>query len=232
MEIFSLAARYEGILANVNAATKKAGRSPESVLLLGVTKNVGTDRMAEAFRLGIRDFGENRVQEWETKVAQLAELSPRWHFIGHLQTNKVRQVVGNAVLVHSVDSWRLASAVDAQARSRDLVQGILVQVNTSGEPSKQGLSPAELPAVLRRIHQELPGVRLEGLMTMAPYTADPEETRPFFKRLRQLRDESNAHLPADRAMAHLSMGMSRDYAVAVEEGATIIRVGSALFGAR
>ena len=229
----TLAARLSAIDDRIADAARRAGRDPGDITRIVVTKFHPAQLVRDLRALGVTEVGENRQQELTAKRADLVDLDDvRWHFIGHLQTNKVRQVVGNAVLVHSVDSWRLASAVDAQARSRDLVQGILVQVNTSGEPSKQGLSPAELPAVLRRIHQELPGVRLEGLMTMAPYTADPEETRPFFKRLRQLRDESNAHLPADRAMAHLSMGMSRDYAVAVEEGATIIRIGTGLFGAR
>lgn len=232
MEIFSLAARYEGILANVKAAAKKVGRSPESVLLVGVTKNVGVDRMSEAFRLGVRDFGENRVQEWESKAAALATLSPTWHLIGHLQTNKVKRVVGAVRLIHSVDSTRLAEALDTEARAKDVVQPILLQVNTSGEPSKFGLAPAVVPETLRRIVEQLSHVKVCGLMTMAPFTDTPESTRPCFQRLRELRDESDSYLPADFRLEHLSMGMSRDYAVAVEEGATIIRVGSALFGPR
>jgi pyridoxal phosphate enzyme (YggS family) len=232
LEFFTLAARYEGILANSKSAAQVAGRSPESVKLVGVTKNVGADRLREAFGLGIHDFAENRVQEWDSKVEVLKDLSPRWHFIGHLQTNKVKRVVGEFVLIHSVDSWRLAEALDVEARAKGVVQAILLQVNTSGEPSKFGLAPAELEAMLLRITQELPGIKVNGLMTMAPYTEDPESVRPCFKRLRELRDESANYLPDNARLEHLSMGMSRDYAVAVEEGATLIRVGSGLFGPR
>lgn len=231
MEISSLAARYEGILATIEAATQKAGRSPESVTLVGVTKNVEVDRMQAAYRLGVHDFGENRVQEWVSKTAALANISPRWHLIGHLQTNKVKRVVGDFLLIHSVDSWRLAEALDEAAREKGLTQAILVQVNASGEPSKYGLPPDELPDVLVRITQELRNLRVEGLMTVAPYADDPESARPFFKRLRELRDNAT-YLPAGIRLEHLSMGMSRDYAVAVEEGATLVRVGSALFGPR
>jgi len=226
LEISSLAARYEGILANVKDATKKSGRSPESVLLVGVTKNVAADRLAEAYHLGIQDFGENRVQEWLPKAATLEKLSPRWHFIGHLQSNKVKKVVGACVLVHSVDSWHLAHALDEEARSRGLVQPVLLQVNITGEATKHGIIPADVPAVLGRIQQDLPGVQVQGFMTMAPHANDPEAARPTFRYLRELRDATSPALP------HLSMGMSGDYTVAVEEGATLIRVGSALFGPR
>ncbi|MDB5098156.1 MAG: YggS family pyridoxal phosphate-dependent enzyme [Cyanobacteria bacterium RYN_339] len=232
MEIFSLAARYEGILASVKAAAQKSGRSPESVLILGVTKNVGADRMLEAYRLGIHAFGENRVQEWESKAAALASLAPRWHLIGHLQTNKAKRAVGAFALIHSVDSWKVAETLDREARAAGLVQSILLQVNTSGETSKYGLAPLELQPVLARVRRELPGIQVRGLMTMAPYADDPETVRPCFQRLRELRDESNKHLPVDQQLEHLSMGMSRDFAVAVEEGATIIRIGTGLFGAR
>jgi pyridoxal phosphate enzyme (YggS family) len=232
LEIFSLAARYEGILAKVKAAAEKSGRSTESVRLVAVTKNVGADRVSEAFRLGIHDFAENRVQEWVPKAEALKEHNPRWHFIGHLQTNKVKRVVGHVALIHSVDSWRLAEALNEEAVNQGIVQPVLVQVNTSGEPSKYGTTPDELRELLVGVARDLPGLKLSGLMTMAPYTEDPEKARPCFNKLRELRDKSTNYLPQGTRLEHLSMGMSGDYAVAVEEGATIIRIGSGLFGAR
>lgn len=201
-------------------------------MVLAVTKNVSADRMQEAYGLGMHAFGENRVQEWESKAAALASLAPRWHLIGHLQTNKVKRAVGAFELIHSVDSLRLAAALDEAARAASLVQAILLQVNTSGETSKYGLAPAELQPTLATVRRDFPGIKVAGLMTMAPYAEDPETVRPCFQRLRELRDESNKHLPADQQLEHLSMGMSRDFAVAVEEGATIVRIGTGLFGAR
>jgi len=230
LEIFSLAARYEGILDRIKAAASLAGRSPEPIRLMAVTKTVDETLVSEAHHLGMRDFGESRVQEAVPKQAALSDLDARWHFIGHLQTNKVKRVVGTFSLIHSVDSYRLAEALSREATARDIVQPILVQVNIAGEARKHGLTPDETPTVLDRIVKELPGVTIQGLMMMAPYAADPEATRPYFKRLRQLRDQCVSHLADKWPLEILSMGMSQDYEVAVEEGATIIRIGSGLFG--
>lgn len=204
-------------------SARKVGRSPESITLVAITKYVDVDRMAEAYDLGLRDFGESRVMDAVRKRDELSSLSLKWHFIGHLQTNKVKRVVGD-FLIHSVDSWKLAEALHREATARDLVQPILVQVNTSGEPSKYGFSPDETPTMVARIVRELPSLSLCGLMTMAPRSEDPEAVRPFFRRLRELRDAIGPPLE------HLSMGMSQDFPIAVEEGATLIRIGSALFG--
>ena len=231
LESTSLDARYRQVKARVAAACHKVGRSVESVRLVAVTKYVSAETMAEAYGLGMRDFGESRIQEVLPKRAQLSNLALRWHFIGHLQTNKVKRVVGDFLLIHSVDSWRLAEALSREAESRGLVQPILVQVNTSGEPSKFGTAPDATPELIARIASELPGVQLQGLMTMAPHAEDAEAARPYFRKLRELRDEIQAQQKGV-SLTELSMGMSGDYPVAVEEGATIIRIGTGLFGAR
>ncbi len=216
-------------MARVSDAACRAGRSPESIRLVAVTKYVSTDKMVEAYAAGIREFGESKLQDALPKLTSLSHLAPRWHFIGHLQTNKVKRVVGAFELVHSVDSWKLAEALSREAAPRRLVQPILIQVNTSGETSKYGMTPEEVPAAIGRIARELPGVVVQGLMTMAPHAADPEVARPCFRKLRTLRDSINAELPLDARMEHLSMGMTQDFTVAIEEGATLIRIGSGLF---
>ena len=230
LESDSLATRYRHITERIAEACHKVGRSTESVRLVAVSKYVSVDVMAEAVGLGILDFGESRLQEAFPKKAELNNPSVRWHFIGHLQTNKVKRVVGEFLLVHSVDSWKLAEALSREATQQGKVQPILIQVNTSGEPSKYGMTPNATPALIERIVSELPGVQVQGLMTMAPHAEDPETARPFFRRLRELRDDMAGRHGG--SLVHLSMGMSNDYAVAVEEGATIIRIGTGLFGAR
>ena len=231
LESTSLDARYRQIKARLAEACHKVGRSVESVRLVAVTKNVPVEMMSEAYGLGMHDFGESRLQEVLPKMDRLSNLAPRWHFIGHLQTNKVKRVVGDFLLIHSVDSWRLAEALSREAESRGLVQPILVQVNTSGEPSKFGMTPDATPEIIARIASELPGVQVQGLMTMAPHAEDAEAARPFFRKLRELRDRIRQEQKGV-SLEHLSMGMSGDYPVAVEEGSTMIRIGTGLFGAR
>ncbi|HEY9721386.1 MAG TPA: YggS family pyridoxal phosphate-dependent enzyme [Oscillatoriaceae cyanobacterium] len=228
MESTSLAARYRRIQERVAESAHRADRSPETVTLVAISKYVEPERIREAYALGIRDFGESRASEALDKRAELQDLSVRWHFIGHLQTNKVKRVVGECLLIHSVDSFKLAEALSQAAVALKTVQPILLQINVSGEKTKYGLKPDETPTVVDRIVRELPGVRLDGLMTMAPFTQQPETARPYFRRLRELRDRLAERHP----MTELSMGMSQDYAVAVEEGATLIRIGTGLFGER
>lgn len=227
MEDTSLDTRYRRILAQVEASAHKVNRPVRDVTVVAVSKYTDASMVREAFALGFRDFGESRVQEARSKRSEVAELPCRWHFIGHLQTNKVADVVGTYHLVHSVDSWRLAQALSEEALQRGTVQPILVQVNTSGETSKYGVAPSEACALVEQVIRELPGVRVQGLMTMAPYGEDPEQARPFFRRLAALRDELR---PIHPEVEQLSMGMSGDYPVAIEEGATMIRIGTALFG--
>ncbi len=194
--------------------------------LVAVTKTVPVERIREAIAFGQRDFGENRVQEAAVKYKEIAE-DVRWHFVGRLQRNKVRRLVEFASVVHSVD--RLELAEELSKRATVPIQ-LLVEVNTSGEPTKGGLEPGELPGFIERA-AGLPRVGLTGLMTMAPRVSDPEEARPHFRMLAALLEEMRERFPS-LPLAHLSMGMSQDYEVAVEEGATMVRVGEAIFGPR
>ena len=229
-----LNANLATVRARIERAAERSGREPASIRLVAVTKQVSTDRIRAIHALGIRAIGENRVQEALRKQAELADLDLDWHLIGHLQTNKVRQVVGAFDLVHGVDSVRLARELDARAeetwqgRSR---QAVLLQVNVAREASKHGFFPEDLPAAAQEI-LKLEHLNLRGLMTVAPFAADPESVRGVFRRLRDLRDACQRAAGDRTDLSELSMGMSQDFAVAIEEGATIVRIGTALFGRR
>ncbi len=214
------------IQEEIAAAARRAGRFPAEVRLVAVTKTVGPDKIRQAAALGLRDFRENRLQEARPKLQLFPEL--RWHFIGHLQTNKVKEVLNSFTLIHSLDRYSLAQELQRRAEQLDREARCLVQVNISGEKSKFGLSEAELPDFLEAM-REFPRIKIEGLMTMAPYCDDPEEARPVFRRLRELQRE---WARPGMELKELSMGMSNDYIVAVEEGATLVRIGTALFGER
>ena len=221
-----LSENLKAVRSEIGAALERAGRSGEQVCLVAVTKTVAPERIAEAAGLGLTDFGENRLQEAKPKLRLLPHL--HWHFIGHLQTNKAGDALTGFKLIHSLDRIRLARRLQHQAERFQTRARCLVQVNISGEKSKHGLAAAELPDFLEAV-SDLPLVKVEGLMTMAPYSSDPEEARPIFRRLKELqRACSRPGLP----LRALSMGMSGDYIVAVEEGATMVRVGSVLFGPR
>lgn len=215
--------------AEIFTAAVKAGRNPADIKIIAVSKNVSKDRIREALIEGVTDLGENRVQELLTKQPNFGP-GIRWHLIGHLQTNKVKSVVGKIVLIHSLDSWRLACEIDSRSREAGVVSGVLVQVNVSGEESKYGLSPAEVPDFIES-GLDLPGISIRGLMTVAPMVDKPEEVRPVFKNLKILFDKIKIMMPAV-PMTYLSMGMTSDYRVAVEEGANVLRVGTGIFGAR
>ncbi len=205
------------------------GRDPESVQLVAVSKTVPVERLREAVAAGQRQFGENYLQEAQPKIVALGP-DLRWHFIGHLQSKKAKAVVELFHLIHSVDRLRLAQALEAAAARRGKIQDILIQVMMSPEDTKSGAPPAEVPTLLKEIAQ-MSHLRVRGLMTMPPWLP-PEEVRPYFRALRELRDQLRAQgvLPADAV--ELSMGMTADFEVAVQEGATLIRVGTAIFGAR
>lgn len=194
-------------------------RIPAHVTLVAVTKTVPPERVDAALQAGVTVFGENKIQEAKAKIPQVSSRA-RWHFIGHLQSNKARDAVELFELIHSVDSVKLAGELDKWADRAGKTQPILLEVNVSGEASKFGISPADLPAVLAGI-QQFPRLEVRGLMTMPPLKKDP---RPFFRQLRQLRDETG--------LKELSMGMSHDYEIAIEEGATLVRIGAAIFGER
>ena len=220
--------RLAAIEARIKAACDRARRDPATVRLLAVTKTLGPDAVRDAAALGLSCFGESRVQEARQKIPE-CPANAHWHFIGHLQTNKVREAARLFEMVHAVDSLRLLEALDRAAREEGRTLPVCLEVNVSGERSKFGMSPDDLPGVLARA-AELFRVRIEGLMTIPPIAGDPDEARPFFRALRELRDRSRetSGLP----LPELSMGMSHDFEVAVEEGATWVRVGTLLFGPR
>lgn len=222
-----LTSRLAAVQARMRAAAERSGRRIEDVRLVAVTKGVDPERIGEALALGIVDLGENRIQEALPKIAALGP-APRWHLVGHLQRNKVGRAIEAFALIHSVDSVRLTEEIARRAGvlGRDIP--VLLQVNVAGEPGKHGFAPEEVRDAARRIAGS-PGVRVRGLMTIAPLADDPETVRPIFRRLRRLGEVVRAEVPdADE----LSMGMSQDYEVAIEEGATLIRVGRAIFGGR
>ncbi|MBW6468275.1 MAG: YggS family pyridoxal phosphate-dependent enzyme [Anaerosomatales bacterium] len=221
-----IAVRYEAVRRQVADAADACGRDPADVTIIAVTKTVGVPEVTAALAAGIRDFGENRVQEFLGKYGLFPEA--RWHFIGTLQTNKVKDVVGRAHLIHSVDSLKLLSHIDRRATERGVVQPVLLQVNVSGEGSKHGLAIPDLPEALEEASR-MDSVEVRGLMTMAPL-ARAEDVRWVFRELREARDSLRAALPDRVELDELSMGMSGDFRVAVEEGATIVRIGNALFG--
>ncbi len=218
----TISERLSAVRSRIAAACEHAGRAPADVTLVAVTKTQPIEVVGEAVAAGLTDLGENRAQEFVPKAEAAAAigLSPRWHFIGHLQRNKVRQVLPHAVVLHSVDSERLIAEIERRA-TRPLA--CYLEVNVSGEASKAGIAPDALPSLLRAA-SEATNVELAGLMTVAPRVDDPEQVRPVFQRLREL---AQSH-----GLAGLSMGMTDDYAVAIEEGATVVRVGRAIFGDR
>jgi PLP dependent protein len=220
-------ANLERTRDRIARAAERSGRTPEDITLVAIAKTFPVHVVEEAIAAGIGDVGENRAQELRDKVAVLGD-RVRWHFVGHLQTNKVRTVVGGIVLLHSVDRYGLAEAVARRARSLEIVQDVLIEVNVSGEPSKHGVEPAAASDLASEV-AALDGVRVRGLMTMPPLTEDPEDSRPYFRDLALLRDDLVGSLPG---ATELSMGMTRDFEVGVEEGATLLRIGEAIFGPR
>lgn len=225
-ELAENAAEVKAMLAD---AARRAGREPGDVTLVAVSKIKPASDVLALAEAGQTDFGENYVQEALAKQEELAGLDVRWHFIGGLQSNKAKYVAGNFALVHSVDSGKLAQALNKKAVSLGVVQDILVQVNIAGEEQKSGVAVDELPA-LADLVMGLEGVRLQGLMTMPPFFDQPERVRPIFARLRELKDEVEKQVGV--ALPHLSMGMTGDFVPAVEEGATLVRIGTKIFGAR
>ena len=215
--------------AKIRAACRKAGRDPSEVEIIAVTKTHGEEVVQEAWNAGLAIVGENKVQEaaWK-KPASVS--GPSWHLIGHLQSNKVRPALELFDYIHSVDSQKLSDKINAVADVIGASPRILLEVNVSGEQSKSGLPPTAVRGLLEHIRTECPRITVEGLMTMAPFSENPEDARPHFRRLRELRDSLQQELGI--GLPRLSMGMSGDYEVAVEEGATWVRLGTVLFGER
>jgi hypothetical protein len=212
-------------------AARRAGRNPGAITLVAVSKTKPMAAIAAAYAAGQRDFGENRLEELWEKVEQAQTLGLtqiRWHLIGTIQSRKTELAVGPFALIHSVDRVKIAKRLSRDATAAGHVLSVLLEVNVSGEASKHGFSPAEVTQNAQQL-AALPGLHIHGLMTMAPLVAEPEETRPVFRTLRRLRDALNA---AGYAWPALSMGMTGDFEVAIEEGATLVRIGSAIFGER
>jgi hypothetical protein len=211
----------------------RINRNPEEITVVAVSKGRTAEQIKEVIEAGITDIGENKIQEALSKFNELSTIDYRlstikWHMVGHLQTNKIKDAVRIFDLIHSVDSLRLAQEIDKQAAKIHKVQDVLIEVNTSGETTKFGINPEKLPELVKSI-SELKNIRLLGLMNIAPIVDNPEKTRPYFRKLKELRDQTNALLTIDYRLSTLSMGMTDDFEVAIEEGATVIRLGRAIF---
>ena len=231
MEKYELINNYKNVRARADAACLRAGRKPEDVTVVAVSKTKPLEMIEELAELGVKDFGENYVQELAGK-ADAVQHPVTWHFIGHLQTNKVKQVLGRAAMIHSVDSMHLAQAISKEAEKRGVeTVDILIEINIGKEASKSGIPEEEAEELLRQI-VTLPHLRVKGLMSIAPFVEDPEDNRQHFRRLEALRHRLQEQSIPNAPMTELSMGMTGDFEVAIEEGATLVRVGTAIFGAR
>lgn len=229
----AIAANLESVRRRMAAAALRSGRNPSDVRLVAVSKQHPLEDIEAAMAAGQLDFGENRLEELWPKVeaARARGLDAiRWHMIGVIQSRKTRDAIGPFVLIHSVDRVKIAQRLSRDAIAAGCVMDVLLEINVSGEATKHGFTPDELRSVAGDL-LALPGIRIHGLMTMAPFEVEPEATRPVFRALRMLRDELAARFPQGD-WRELSMGMTNDFEVAIEEGATIVRIGSAIFGAR
>ena len=227
----TIAENLAQVQANIARAAEKAGRDPRDILLIGATKMNDADRVREAIAAGLPACGENRVQELLEKNEQGAYEGARLHFIGSLQKNKVKYLVGLVELIHSVDSVELMREINRQALKRGITQDILLEVNTGGEDSKSGFAPEDVPQALAFASQ-LPGVRVRGLMAIPPICSFPDQNRPFFLRMRKLFVDNGGKKYDNVSMDFLSMGMSGDYQEAIACGADLVRIGTAVFGPR
>jgi hypothetical protein len=224
-------ANLDDVRDRLRRAAGRAGRDPASIRRVAVSKTFGAEHVRAAAAAGQIDFGENRVQEALQKIGQTADLKIRWHLIGHLQSNKARKAVGPFGAIHSVDGLELLERLDRAAAEQGSRPDVLVQVDLAGEATKFGTPPDEARRLVEAA-AACRGVRLAGLMVLPPFAEDPEASRPYFARLRRFRDELVAAGVPAGALGDLSMGMSHDFEVAIEEGATLVRVGTAIFGAR
>ena len=231
--------RVRDVIQRINGASQRAGRKPEDIQLIAVSKTYGVNEIIEAIIAGIHHIGENKVQEAKEKLPALQHDKTyehvRWHYIGHLQTNKVRQAVDLFDVIHSVDSLRLAAEIDRRSYTKDKIMPVLIQVNTSREKSKYGIDPDDTLELVKQV-SELKNLKIKGLMTIGALTAatanDHEKIRSYFRRLRELKEFIAEQKIPNVDMTYLSMGMSNDFEIAVEEGATHLRIGTAIFGKR
>jgi pyridoxal phosphate enzyme (YggS family) len=224
--------RFANVRHRLETAARRSNRSPDQITLIAISKTHPAEIVRAALDLGLRDFGENRVQEAEGKIAELGRTAARWHLVGHLQANKARRAVGLFDVIHSLDSAALAERLDRLciAEGREELQ-VLIQIDLGGEETKTGIDPGKLPELLDAL-DDCQRLRLTGLMTLPPYFENPDCARPYFKTLRELRDELQLQGRFGERAGELSMGMSHDFEIAIEEGATMVRVGTAIFGER
>lgn len=221
---------FREVKQRIEEACRRSGRDPKEVTLIAVSKTKPVEMLQEAYDFGTRIFGENKVQELTDKYEQMPK-DIHWHLIGHLQRNKVKYIIDKVDLIHSVDSLRLAETIDKEAQKHGLIANILIEVNVAGEESKFGLAPEEVGEFVDQLAR-FSHIKVCGLMTIAPFVENPEENRPYFQRLRKLSVDIAAKKVNNVTMSILSMGMTNDFEVAVEEGATMVRVGTGLFGVR
>lgn len=228
----TLSERFADVRSRIAAAARRSNRSPDEVALIAISKTHPAEVLREGLRVGITDFGENRVQEAEEKILDLGRTAARWHLVGHLQKNKAGKAINLFDCIHSLDSVELAQRLDRLCVSEGRARlEVLVQIDLGGEETKTGIDPRALPELLREL-KGCQSLRLIGLMTLPPYFQNPDCARPYFKTLRELRDQLQAQGYFAERTGELSMGMSHDFEIAIEEGATMVRVGTAIFGER
>jgi pyridoxal phosphate enzyme (YggS family) len=220
----------EDVKSNINSVCSKIGKNADDVLLVAVSKTIDEEIVNKSIEYGVTDIGENKVQEITRKFENI-KAGVKWHLIGHLQRNKVKYIIDKVCMIHSVDSFRLAEEIDKKAKDHDLVMDILIQVNVAMEESKFGIGLGDLDGLLEEI-STLKNVRVMGLMTIAPFELNPEDVRKYFKKLKNKFDSLSTMEYDNIRMKYLSMGMTNDYMVAIEEGANIVRVGTGIYGAR
>ncbi|MGI6413826.1 MAG: YggS family pyridoxal phosphate-dependent enzyme [Syntrophomonadaceae bacterium] len=226
MSFVDIKANLQRIEKRVAEAAYRSGRHPDDVTLVAVSKTVYIPEIKDTINCGILDFGENRVQDLIRKIKCIPQA--RWHMIGRLQSNKVKDIVGKVVLIHSLDRWKLAETINSRGQHLGITVPTLLQVNISGEVQKTGVDPSDVESYLDSIGQ-LRSIKVCGFMTMAPQSEDPEQARPVFRQLFELREKLKGRRFTNVELKYLSMGMSRDFEVAIEEGANIVRIGSAIF---
>lgn len=231
MTAYNIKDNISKIMLRIANAAERTGRNENNITLVAVSKKKPVDMVREAFELGVADIGENYVQELTQKEACLSMLPIRWHFVGRLQRRKAKDIVGKVCLVHSLDSLKLALEMEKSAEKINVVQHCLVQVNLSGEAAKSGFPPDDVKSFISEISPLL-HLEITGLMTLPPFFGNPEMVRPYFKKLRELKDSINAEKTYRSNLSELSMGMTHDFEAAIEEGATLVRIGTGIFGER
>lgn len=225
----SISENVDRVRERIARAALRGDRRPEEVVLIAISKTFPAEAIREAYEAGVKAFGENRVQEWETKQPPLADIQASWHLVGHLQSNKARRAARLFDWIDSVDDIALAAKLDEAAGETNEWLAVLIEVQVDPSESKSGISPQDLPVLAEAVVQ-LPHLQLRGLMAIPPPCDDPRDARPYFRRLRRLRDDLQTHL--GRPLPELSMGMSHDFEIAIEEGSTQVRLGTAIFGER